>query len=513
MIIIYHKNYQVKEIWDDVNCCNISISYENITIAVKNIANIFPNDIIVWADVSAKKNINFTEIKYIFVQKNNLISYNPSTTNFLSNKIGYVNESIFINVYKQNIYPTWQMSSYIGAIHAEIILTLQDDLFFKHNFDYFLNSIAKLSIPLGLLCYSNPNLLIEKVKIKSKIANNFILFRFVKQHQNILWIFLLFFNFLIYEGRLPILPFINSLFYKKRKLKIKNFNSFNTNIKNQNTNIDLDVIIPSIGRKKYLYNVLENLQNQSILPKNVIIVEQNPSINGLTELDYLTTKKWPFRIKHVLINKAGVCNARNIAIELVTSEWVFFADDDIELENNFLEKAFQKVNQFSSKAFTFNCYQNIHQKNIYKNDFQWDNFGSGCSIIKSELLKSVKFNIVYEFGFGEDADFGIQIRKNGNDVIYLSEPRILHFKAPIGGFRTKPILAWHNDEIQPKPSPTIMINMLKNSTKEQLLGYKTTLFIKYYKLQSIKNPVKYYSMFHKQWNRSIFWANELLKKS
>jgi hypothetical protein len=56
-----------------------------------------------------------------------------------------------------------------------------------------------------------------------------------------------------------------------------------------------------------------------------------------------------------------------------------------------------------------------------------------------------------------DNDFGMQLRNQGVDVLYLPEPKILHLKAPVGGFRTKPKLAWENDEIQPKPSPTVML--------------------------------------------------------
>ena len=63
----------------------------------------------------------------------------------------------------------------------------------------------------------------------------------------------------------------------------------------------------------------------------------------------------------------------------------------------------------------------------------------------------------FEFGFGEDADFGMQLRNQGYDVLYLPEPEILHLKAPIGGFRTKPVLQWQNESIQPKPSPTVML--------------------------------------------------------
>ena len=117
----------------------------------------------------------------------------------------------------------------------------------------------------------------------------------------------------------------------------------------------------------------------------------------------------------------------------------------------------------------------------------------------------------YEFGYAEDGDFGMQIRNKGYDVIYLPEPVILHLKAPMGGFRTKPKLDWHEEPIAPKPSPTVMLFALLHKTNQQLLGYKTTLFFKYYRVQSIKNPLAYYKMFQKQWTVSLKWANELKK--
>jgi len=56
-----------------------------------------------------------------------------------------------------------------------------------------------------------------------------------------------------------------------------------------------------------------------------------------------------------------------------------------------------------------------------------------------------------------------------------------------------------------------MLNRKLNSTNCQLLGYRTTLFLKFYKQQKIKNPFKYFSRFKKQWLVSETWANRLNK--
>ena len=51
---------------------------------------------------------------------------------------------------------------------------------------------------------------------------------------------------------------------------------------------------------------------------------------------------------------------------------------------------------------------------------------------------------------------------------------------------------------------------LKHLTKEQLSGYKTLLFIKFYTNQKIKNPIKYFNMMKKKWDVSVYWAKKMI---
>lgn len=471
-----------------------------------------PEEILVWCHIQFKVQLNVAELAELFPHKKLLVSYNPADTYFIDKRIGYVEESPFININKTVTYPTWQMSSMVGGIYGSTLLALKKEMIHDHNFDYFLCSLAKLGMPKGLLCYSEPRLLIKSVVTVNSKASLFTLFRFVKQHYKTRWVFLLLGNIMVYERKLPLAPLLLSLFYKNRNNNRLNLGAIK--VQSSRKVVDkatIDVIIPTIGRKAYLYDVLCDLRNQTHLPATVIIVEQNPQSDSISELDYVSNERWPFAIKHTFTHQAGACNARNLALEQVESEWVFLADDDIRIQNNFLEKALESINKFGLKAVSLSCLQQ-GEKQTYKNVFQWGSFGSGCSIVLGDSLKHCKFNMGYEFGFGEDGDFGRQLRNQGIDVLYLPEPQILHLKAPMGGFRTKPILAWHNDPIQPKPSPTVMLYQILHNTQEQLLGYKTILFFKYYKYQKIKNPIKYYRNFQKQWNSSVFWANELRSK-
>lgn len=508
MIVIYHNNRCITRI---VANNEVVIAFDNkksIANELMQIATQFPDSKLVWCHENVATEINFDALSEVFHHNKIMLSYHPKAT-YLGREIGYVEVSPFVNVNKKVSYPTWQMSSTIGIIHASVLFLFKDKIKLNPDFDYFLNAVAKIGQPFGLLCYSEPRLLKKHSVVVTLSATIFTLFTFVKEHYKTRWLFLLLLHLMIYEKRFPFFAFVNALFLKKRNPSFITLETIA--VQSQRSVIDkgtMDVIIPTIGRKLFLYDVLKDLALQTHLPKNVIIVEQNPLAESLSELDYLQNESWPFTIKHTFTHQAGACNARNLALKQVESEWVFLNDDDNRFDANLIEKTFDNIKKYGEKSVTTSYLQRNEKKN-YLTINQSGIFGSGNSFVKTEMLNQVSFDGALEFGYGEDTDFGLQLRNLGVDVIYFPNPEILHLKAPMGGFRTKPKLQWQNEPIQPKPSPTIMYVKQKYDTKEQILGYKTILFFKFYKLQSIKSPFQYYKNFQKQWRASVFWANVL----
>lgn len=510
MIVVIHDQQKVTQLLiDEQEITTYNGKY--VTSVLPKFLVQYPNNLLVWCHESAKNNVAWTSLPELFDLDRKMLSYLPEI-NFFSDALGYVEESSFIKVNKKVTFPTWQMSSYVGGISTAVLAQMDTNIWKTDNFDYALNSIAKTYQSEGLFCYSEPKLLKQEKEIThlDQFQADFdILFHFVKEHYKSIWVFLLFFNLLLYERKVALGCWLKTFFTNKKTYsKALVFSTIDSNTVDT---IDetIDVIIPTIGRKKYLYDVLKDLSVQTHLPKNVIIVEQNPTHESQSELDFVNTETWPFVIKHFFIHQAGACNARNLALAQVTSDWVFLNDDDNRFSNDLLEKVLQFGLASNHVALT-TSYLQPHEKQKDTKIIQWPTFGAGNSFLRSFLLKEIKFNMSYEFGYAEDGDFGMQIRNRGYDVIYLPEPAILHLKAPMGGFRTKPKLDWYEEPIAPKPSPTVMLFALLHKTEQQLLGYKTTLFFKYYRLQSIKNPFAYYKMFQKQWEVSVKWA-KLLK--
>ncbi|MDI9308996.1 MAG: glycosyltransferase family A protein [Limnohabitans sp.] len=511
LFVVFYSNDKIVEVLNWNSKEKISVSEKNLSSCLFKLSALFPKAYIGWCHIDVKENANFDNVEAFFKAKNTLLSYNPYTS-FLSSKIGYVDESIFVNCNKKVKYPTWQAESLIGVTTSEVLCSINKRIKPEINFRYFLVSFSKLAITEGLFCYSEPNLLknVKLIQNKENKHSNYTLFRFVSQHYKKRWLFLLMLNFFFYERRVLFLPLLYSLFFRTRLGKVFDFKNEESTSAGEIKN-KLDVIIPTIGREKFLLDFLMDLEGQTHKPTKVIIVEQNLEENSVSSLDFLVDRKWGFQIKHIFTHQAGACNARNLALKEVENDWVFFADDDIRIDSNFIEEAFVQLAKNQVEAITFGCYQK-NQARIYSKTFQWTGFGSGCSFVKSERVKKINFNLAYEFGFGEDGDFGMQLRNDGVDVLYCPTPEILHLKAPVGGFRTKPAVLWKEELIQPKPSPTVMVYNLLHLSKEQQLGYKTILFFKFYRNQKIKNPIKYYFSLSKQWDKSIFWAKTLLSK-
>lgn len=513
MIVVYHKNNRISKV---VSAENKMVSFDKsgtIASGLLQLATAFPQSRIVWCDEVCQEYLNLKHMEFLFHHDKMMLSYSPGDSTYFGRNIGYIEESPFIAINKKVSYPTWQMSSLVGVVHASLLLKIEGRIKSNNDFDYYLNSVAKVCMPLGLLCYSEPKLLTETAIEKSSKASVFDLFKFVKQHYKTRWLFLLLLNFVVYEFRFPVVAFIYALFFKSRNKRLISLDNIPVqSSRNVVQKATIDVIIPTIGRKKYLYDVLLNLSKQTHLPINVIIVEQNSEEGSVSELDYLHAEKWPFIIKHSFIHQAGACNARNLALSQVESEWVFMADDDNRFDCDLLELVLNGIKKFGNEVvITF--YPQKRESKVFKEIIQWPTFGGGNSFVKRTLLEKVKFNMAFEFGYGEDADFGMQLRNQGVDILYLPNPEILHLKAPMGGFRTKPVLAWDKDSIQPKPSPTVQLYKILYLSPEQQKGYQMVLFFKYYSKQSFKNPLRYYLNYRKQWNQSVFWANQLKAKS
>lgn len=514
MIILVHDTKQVISCQKDGAVLS-NYHHKPLVKSFLDLSAVYPDELLIWVFQDYQQAVNYKTLKEIFHHKRIMASY--SSAQYLPEAIGYVEQGPFINVNLNVKYPTWRMHQDVGGMYTSVINAYNTDLPQTKDLNALLHHLAKFAQPQGLLCYSNPDLLKPKTlqsSIPTQQTSLSQLFKFVSIHYKWVWKHLLILNLFIYDSKIPFLAWLKSCFISQKKITnnpleaipLPKLEPIKAN------DVDLDVIIPTIGRKAYLYDVLKDLSKQSILPKRVIIVEQNPNPNANSELDYLKNESWPFKIIHKFTHQTGACQARNKALDLVKAKWVFLADDDIKIRKKYIENSLSILDNFKIEALVTECIM----KNEASQNFQlksWSTFGSGTSFVNKNILKETKFNIALEHGYGEDVDFGLQIRNIGYDVLFSSITSLIHLKAPVGGFRTKPSLPWENSKPLPKPSPTVLLSKILSFTPQQLLGYKSILFFKTLKTKGYIHIIGHLEYFKKAWANSEYWAKELNKKA
>lgn len=472
----------------------------------------YPEELIVWIDNSIK--INLSE-KWEEVFHHDLIMASYALkTQYIPDEIGYIDQLPFVNPSKNVLYPTWKMSTDVGGIKGRVANRFKDLLGGVSDFGYLLNSIAKIGQQNSLLCYSAPDLVKETDRENVTDFNGKEeLFRFVGQHYKRVRLFLLFFCFIKYENGFPVWSLFNGIIQKswfKKNIRLKDIE-----VKSRRTHPGknaIDVIIPTMGRPKHLKDVLNDLKDQLHLPSKVIIVEQDPDENAKTQLGFINETVWPFQIVHHFIHKTGACNARNLAMRNIEADFIFFADDDVRFSEDLLRRSVDELNRLGIGALNLNCIL-PGDKTIFTKIKQWGAFGSGTSVVSTKFALKCEFSELFEHGFGEDLDFGLQLRSKGCDVIYHPEITTIHLKAKEGGFRSVPKNHWNKEDLEPKPSPTMMILVKKYYSTEMKLGYKIELFLRFYRSQSIQNPLTYISRMRKRWKLSEKISVELLDKA
>ena len=142
MIVLVHDfNKVIKIEGIHENEHKIVTHMSSIAKMIYELASNYPEEIIVWCNESYYSKLNRAFIENAFHHNRYMYSYNPMG-NFFSDAIGYVEESPFININKQVCYPTWQMSSVVGAMQSSTILLLSKSYWgISSNLDYVLNTV------------------------------------------------------------------------------------------------------------------------------------------------------------------------------------------------------------------------------------------------------------------------------------------------------------------------------------------------------------------------------------
>lgn len=187
--------------------------------------------------------------------------------------------------------------------------------------------------------------------------------------------------------------------------------------------MEISVIIPSYRPGDYIYKCIESLSSQYIDKSvfEVIIV-----LNGCNEpfytkiVDYI--KHCDINIRIIQTEVAGVSNARNIALDIVTGKYVAFIDDDDYVSPSYLSELYDIAEAGYvplSNIVAFDDATNEHVPNYISDVFTNKSDNKVCyrvfqirSYLSVPVCKLIRKDMVNSIRFDERL-------KNGEDSLFM----------------------------------------------------------------------------------------------
>lgn len=106
--------------------------------------------------------------------------------------------------------------------------------------------------------------------------------------------------------------------------------------------VDISVVIPTRNRVKTLVSSLKTLDDQTLLPKEIIIVDGSDDFQSDLSLDQF--ERIGLNIQWLRANELGAAAQRNQGVSASNGDFVLFMDDDVYLETDVLEKLWTGMN-------------------------------------------------------------------------------------------------------------------------------------------------------------------------
>lgn len=113
----------------------------------------------------------------------------------------------------------------------------------------------------------------------------------------------------------------------------------------------ISVIVPVYNVEKYLERCLDSILSQTLADLEIICVNDGSTDNSLEILNRYA--KIDNRIKVINKENGGLSDARNKALEFVTSPYIAFVDSDDWIEKTTFEEAYQAIEKYKTDFVCF----------------------------------------------------------------------------------------------------------------------------------------------------------------
>tara|TARA_B100000989_G_C19451550_1_gene431979 strand:+ start:1 stop:864 length:864 start_codon:yes stop_codon:yes gene_type:complete len=205
-------------------------------------------------------------------------------------------------------------------------------------------------------------------------------------------------------------------------------------------NTDISIYVPVYNGEKTIENCINSILSQSLKPKNIMIINDCSNDNTLEIL-----KGYGNKINiHNNTQNSGVSYCRNLAINEIKTRFIASIDADVELEYNWLETLFDKMQKKKITLIGGRMFEKYvdNPHNYWRSlriGQQWGNkdilnpsFVFGCNNLldTNQIDKKNIFDLKGDYfkTNGEDIEFSKFLKKRGLNIYYSSESVCYHLQ-------------------------------------------------------------------------------------
>lgn len=218
--------------------------------------------------------------------------------------------------------------------------------------------------------------------------------------------------------------------------------------------LSVSVVIPSLGREKELIDTVRALLNQTRLPDEIVVVDQNEPAFEAVDRFFAQDA----RIRHLRATP-GYAKNLNRGLKEAQGEIVIFLDDDVEPTSGLIEAHllnYQKDPELGGVAGRVLQAQGDRDPDLLRKVGQYSiwsgevlaNFnakfrspvqlaqGANMSFRRSILLEAGGFDEGFDGnGYRCESDACLRVARAGHSIIFDPQAELKHLMAPAGGCR------------------------------------------------------------------------------
>lgn len=197
----------------------------------------------------------------------------------------------------------------------------------------------------------------------------------------------------------------------------------------------ISLCICTYAKKNSLLRCLKSVRCQSVLPNRLIIIEKCDE-SATTSLNELCTIFPNIKISYVRVQGIHVAKSRNIAINKSKEDIVLFVDDDVVLDQKYIQKLLLYYQKYPKRKVVVGKIQpsKIGYWELFTNKVMTSH---AIEDTKSQIVhfwptmnlsfrKSIHVSFDERFSAMEDMDFCLQLQQKKHKIYYYPQLKCVH---------------------------------------------------------------------------------------